>query len=371
MKKQLLFLLFILFLQNINSQAFQDTIPFRNDLGLIIIPMIFNGEEKQLAFDTGAQYTVSYSWAEKSLKKTRRVITINSSSGLKSKMRFYKSGKVELGSRKISGHKILNAPENDIFSCYKVDGILGVDIIKEFNWVIDYKNQILIMYPSNYTTENVKEMHQLDFIFSNNRPYVFLKHKKNKFRFLLDTGAGGFSNISKRNYNLTGLKDLPQVDMYTGSFDFNGILTSSQPKIFQLSETTSKQVKLSPVVYYNNQKSSKIGNKLWKKQQLFLSLKQQELHVSSSRIIDEFQSFPCSVIFHKGKMRIMKIVKGSDIWNMGLRQGDEVALYDGKKFNDFCSLNQYQRKELKDRKSIDLQLPNGKTVTIFKTTSLK
>lgn len=193
--KSFIFFIVILFGEIAYTQSFQDTIPFRNDLGLIIIPITFNGVEKQFAFDTGAEHTVAYGWAKETLKKTNKTITIHSSSGLKSNMRFYKSGTVELGSRKITKHRILNAKKNGIFSCYRIDGILGVDIIKKLNWSIDYQNKRLIMYPSNYVPQHIKNMHKLDFDFQSNRPYVYLKGKANRLKFLLDTGAGGSSNI--------------------------------------------------------------------------------------------------------------------------------------------------------------------------------
>jgi len=374
MKKQLLLLLFSILLLETGysqkAQAFQDTIPFRNDLGLIIIPITFNGVEKQFAFDTGAEYSVAYSWAKENLRKTNKTLTITSSSGLKSKMRFYKSGTVALGSRKITGHRILNTPKNTIFSCYNVDGILGVDIIKQLNWTIDYKNKILIMYPANYFPEKVKNMHELDFDFQNNRPSVFLKLKDNRLKFLLDTGAGGSSNISRRNYNLTKIDDYPQISIYSGSFDVNGILTSSNPKIFQLSETSSKKVRLSPIIYYNNLKSSKIGNNLWNEKELFLSLKNDQLYLSSSTINEAYKGYPCSVIYHKGKMRVMRIQEGSAIWNEGVRQGDEILLYNGKRFTDFCSLDQYQRKVVSSGEPFKLQLKNGKTITVSENSSL-
>ena len=373
MKKRLLFLFSIFILGTVssqNSKIFRDTIPFRNDLGLIIIPITFNGVVKQFAFDTGAQYTVAYSWAKETLKSTRKTITINSSSDLKSKMRFYKSGTISLGSRKIRGHRILNAPKNSIFSCYEVDGILGVDIIKEFNWTIDYKNKILIMYPANHFPKKVETMHPLDFEFRNNRPAVFLKVKSNRLLFLLDTGAGGSSNVSKRNYNLTNLDELPQASFYSGSFDVNGILTASKPTVFQFQNVTSKSVNLSPLMYYNNQKSSKIGNRLWKEKTLFLSLKNDQLCVSSSKINQSYSSFSCSVMYSNGKMRIMRIEVESDVWNMGVRQGDEVISYEGKKFTDFCSLDQFQRKTVSTKKSFELQLANGQTITVSKSSKL-
>ncbi len=372
--KKILFLFCAVLLLNASyaqkTEVYQDTIPFRNDLGLIIIPITFNGVEKHFAFDTGAEYSVAYGWAKDDLKKTNKTMTIHSSSGRKSRMRFYNSGLIELGSRKIRKHRILNAPKNEIFSCHKVDGILGVDIIKALNWTIDYKNKILIMYPANHFPKKVQSMHKLDFDFRNQRPYVYLKVKKNRLRFLLDTGAGGTSNISKRNYNLTDLDKYKQITFYSGSFDVNGILTSSKPTVFQLPETTSKKVQLSPIIYYDNLKSTKIGNSLWKDQELFLSLKSKQLYLASSKINERYSSYSCSVMFIKGKMRVVRIQEGSNVWNLGVRQGDEVLSFNGKQFSDFCSMDQYRRAVINSGKSFTIQLTSGKTVTISKKSSL-
>ena len=368
MMKRLLITFFvsISILSSAYAQAFQDTIPFRNDLGIIIIPISFNGVEKQFAFDTGAQITLAYGWAAESLKKTNKTMTITSSSSLKSKMRFYKSGKIELGSRTITGHRILNANKNEIFTCLKVDGILGVDIIKQLNWTIDYENKILIMHPSDHFPKKVKDMSELEFNFRSNRPYVYLTRKGNKFKFLLDTGAGGNSNISRRNYTLTNLDELPQVSHYTGSFDVNGILTASKPIIFKMPESKSDETSLSPIIEYNNKKSTKIGNNLWKGKQLFLSLKNNRLFVSESLVDQTFSRYPCSVLFRKGKMRITTIEVGSELWNMGVRQGDEVVSYNGKKFSDMCSMNQYRLEVAKTANSFEIELTNGKKVTVSK-----
>lgn len=362
MRKLSAFLICFALFQTAFAQSFQDTIPFRNDLGLIIIPMTFNGVEKQFVFDTGAQITLAYGWAEENLRPTRKTQTVTSSTGLKSKMRYYKSGKIEIGSRKVTGHRILSAPKNEVFSCHNIDGILGVDIIDQLNWIIDYKNMRLIMYPSNYIPKGVKDMHKLDFDYQSNRPYVFLKRKSNRLKFLLDTGAAGSSNISKKQYTLTNIDDYDQVSFYSGSYDVNGILTPSQPRVFKLPDASSYEVILSPIIYYNNKKSTKIGNKLWQGKRLFLSLKNEELYVSSSTVDQSYTGYSCSVKFSKGKMRIFQLEVDSELWKMGVRQGDEILSYDGKKFTDFCSLDQYQRGLM--GKSIQLELANGKKVTI-------
>ena len=70
-------------------------------------------------------------------------------------------------------------------------------------------------------------------------------------------------------------------------------------------------------------------------------------------------------------MRVTNIQIGSEPWKMGIRQGDEVILYDGQKFTDFCSLDQYQRKIAKTGKSIELTLANNKKVIISKSAAFK
>jgi hypothetical protein len=371
MRNILSFLLVAILLQTVSAQSFQDTIPFRNDLGLIIISMKFNGVEKQFAFDTGAQKTLAYGWAKETLRPTRKTITITSSSGLKSKMRYYKSGKIELGSRKITGHRILNAPENEIFSCHKIDGILGVDIIDQLNWTIDYENKWLIMHPANYTPESVKNMHALNFKYTGSRPFVFLNRKGNSFKFLLDTGAGGDSNISIRNYKLTNLDEYEQLTYYTGNIDLNGIVTQMKTKMFQFPESTSKDVLLSPLIEYNNEKSTKIGNTLWKGKQLFLSLQKGQLYVSESKIEQSHAGYACSVMFRNKKMRISTIEVDSEPWKLGIRQGDEVRSINGKTFTDFCSMDQYRRQIGKSGQPFELEMMDGKKFTITEKESFK
>lgn len=370
MYNRLLVFLFLVLVQITFGQKFQDTIPFRNDLGLIIIPVSFNGVEKQFAFDTGAEYSVAYNWASKELEKTNTTINVTSSSGLKSKMRFYKSGLINLGGRKITGHRILNTAKNTFFSCHNIDGILGVDIIKKLNWKIDFKQKKLILYPSDYFPNDLQTMHQLEFNFIENHPYVYLNRKGNRFRFLLDTGAGKSSNISKKDYKLTNIDDFPQIEVHSGSFDVNGVFTTTQPKVFQFPESTSKAVKLSPIIYYNDLNSSKIGNSLWGDLSLFLSLDTNQFYVSVSQVNQVYDAYSCYVSYYNGAMRITSIVKGSVLWNLGARQGDEILRYNNKQFNDFCALDKYQRQLIKLGKPFTIQLKNGEIVTLSKRETL-
>lgn len=220
------------------------------------------------------------------------------------------------------------------------------------------------MYPANYLPEKVKNMHELNFNYTGNRPYVFLNRKGNTFKFLLDTGAGGVSNISTRNYTLTNLDEFPQITFYTGNIDVNGIVTLMKTRIFQFPESTSKDVLIAPLVEYNNEKSTKIGNQLWKGKELFLNLKKDRLYVSSPKIDQPSSGYACSVMFRKNKMRISTIKGDSEPWKMGIRQGDHVARVNGNIFSDYCSLDTYQRKLRSVGQEIEIEMADGKKFTI-------
>lgn len=349
-------------LQAQKSKVYQDTIPFRNDLGIIIIPMTFNGVEKEFAFDTGAQVSLAFSWAKEELKPTSKVTNLRSSNGSRTKLRYYKSGIIQLGSREIKKHRILQGKDSDIFSCYNIDGVLGVDITQHFNWTIDFEKKILIMSPSDFYPEEVKEMHALEFDYKNTRPSVFMEMNGKKIQFLLDTGAVD-SDVNNKSYRFIHWDEYPKAKFYSGFYDFNGTLTKTESTIVQLPEITSGDVAITPVIDYSGQ-TTKIGNKLWNGKRLFMSLKNDELYVSDTTLKNNTSGYECVAVIKNKKMAVLRIKEGSDAWNLGIRQGDEIKTIDGKVFTDFCALRQYQVKMMQDTKDFEWVLANGKKIIV-------
>ncbi|WP_299682686.1 aspartyl protease family protein [uncultured Dokdonia sp.] len=367
MKKAIILLFLCSFAITLQAQkpvVFQDTIPFRNDLGIITIPITFNGVEKQFAFDTGAQSTVGFSWVADDLKRTSKTINVNSSNGSRTKMRYYKSGTIQLGSREITKHRILKAGDSDIFSCYDIDGILGVDITKHFNWTIDFEKKILIMSPPDSYPDEVDKMHALDFDFSNNRPSVFMEMNGKKIKFLLDTGARD-SDVNKTKYTLLHIDQYPKAAFYSGFYDVNGTLTKTYNTTVQLPEMHSGNVTLFPTVDYGNQ-TTKIGNSLWKGKRLFLSLSTDKLYVSDAIIKNDTWNYDCVAVVKDKKMVALQIREGSEAWNLGIRQGDEITSLNGNTFTDFCALNKYQKQLSKEEKDFEFVFATGKRITIQK-----
>ena len=70
-------------------------------------------------------------------------------------------------------------------------------------------------------------------------------------------------------------------------------------------------------------------------------------------------------------MRILKIEKDSELWKIGLRQGDEILKFNNRTFTDFCELDTYQRNLAKAAKSFEITLLNNQKVIISKNVVLE
>jgi len=339
-----------------------DTIPFTNPLGLIVVPITFNGELKQFAFDTGAARTLGYGWVQETLKPLRRSITVTSSSGSKTRIRQYQSGTITLGNHSIRKHRILGRLDSEIFSCYGIDGILGDDIIDKFNWLINFEEKYLVQYPADFYPAEVQKMTPLPMQYGD-RPFVYLTMANGvKLRFLLDTGAS-HSDISEKYTLDLSQNKAKHVAVYSAYYDVNGHKTTTTSELIQFKNVSAGNLKLSPLLDYSA-KTNKLGNTLWKGNTLFLSLKNQKLYSELPQINEERMGYDCGVIVEDGKMEVIRIVADSAPWKAGLRQGAKIAAIDGKVFTDFFSLRQYQKKQAERGLDITLTLPDGQKLVL-------
>ncbi|WP_160114665.1 aspartyl protease family protein [Aquimarina sp. AU474] len=365
MKAKVLFvIIFLCSTTFFGQKKFCDTIPFRNDLGLIIIPITYNGQEKNFIFDTGASYSIGFSWVKDELKATNKTKIMTSSSKSKFKLRYYKTDSVTLGSAKITKHRILGTKDSDIFSCYGVDGVLGMDIMANFNWHINFKDQYIVMLDSDYFPPNIdSEMHALDFVYENRRPWAFFDVLGERIQFLLDTGATN-SDIYIRYKNIFKNLDASSMkEVHSGFFDFNGIFSKTKSRTMKIPEITSKSVKLTPIMDFSK-KNSKIGNSSWEDASLFISVKNDKLYCSTNHIVESLSSYGCSFTVNANKIIVSKIQVNSIAWEEGLRQGSEVLEINGKRFDNFCNIYTYQKEIAKQKNKLNVTLKDGKTITL-------
>jgi len=346
-----------------SQDKYNDTIPFRDDLGLIIIPISFNGVEKEFAFDTGAQLSVGFSWIKEELKKTRKTNTITSSSGLRTKARFYKSDSVNLGGARITKHRLLGVPDSAIFSCFNLDGILGMDIIENFNWTINYEDNYLIMHSATYVPEMVKEFYEIDFSYGNRKPSIYSKVQGQRVKFLWDTGAV-YSDINSKQIEPSG-DNIRKRALYSSFFDVNGIRNQTKSLELFVPDNQTGQVTLTSIFDYSN-KSTKMGNAQWKDNTLFFSANQSSLYSQKQFITEERLTYDCSFVIENGKIIVAKVFQDSEAWGLGIRMGDEVKSLNDRSFQEFCSLAKFTIEMHDNDENITVRFANGTTLVLQK-----
>ena len=254
-------------------------------------------------------------------------------------------------------------PDSPIFSCYNIDGILGVDILKFFNWTIDYKNKRLILHDPSFEPTALNLMHELAFTYKKDKPEVQLTIKERNIDFLLDTGASD-SDIRTKELEGIDLAGFESHNQYSGFYDVKGDLTPTT-SVVSLVPMSSNDVSLTALLSAGT-KSSKLGNSLWEGTTLFMNLTKEKLYVSDRDIKEETAVYGAGVVFLKNKMSLMVIYEDSDAWNAGLRQGDEILQINGRVFTDFCSFDQYQRGLIAAGGILKLTLKDGKEIIIEK-----
>jgi len=124
------------------ATSYLDTIPFsKNSNGHIVIPLKVNGFSKLFIFDTGASKCVV---VDSSIKKTNNKILIRDIHG---KLTIENSGKID--SLKISRtlYKDVYSIPKRLPAIFKIDGLLGYNVIAASNWQITPQSLLVSSKP--------------------------------------------------------------------------------------------------------------------------------------------------------------------------------------------------------------------------------
>ena len=184
-----------------------------NSNGYYYLPILVNGQKLTFLLDTGAQYTViDYAVAKKlgivpidSSFHTIHTITYSHQDSV-----YWGFADLQIGDIKIKNKITLDKYKSSIWrdvADYKdFDGILGVDIIQEFNWLFDLKNKMVCL--SNKVIDNplILEKPALSLDIVENETGVtyvnLLLNNTVKQQFLFDTGHD--NGIQIGDYKLDG-----------------------------------------------------------------------------------------------------------------------------------------------------------------------
>ena len=193
-------------LQNIDTKLFAE-VPFELSIaGKIQIQLKIQNKETWATFDTGFDGTLVSSKAFKNKvfkvyqTKQNQSFAVNKSVKIK-EIKIFKNVEISILNKKYLLDVICN---ND----YKGDNVnMGLNFIKNFNWIFDFKNEKAYFQPISKTTSFSKEYYKYSCIIQSNKLFIGFKEKDfNDFK--LDEQILAINSVVVDNNNICFYKDL-------------------------------------------------------------------------------------------------------------------------------------------------------------------
>ena len=361
---------------NVKNKEYYSDIKFEYINGKIIIPVKINNITYRFLLDTGAPNCISKKLNESINSEILKKIDVKDANNRKTVMNIVKIPDLEIGNIIFENSVALSSDEekNLVFDCFKIDGLIGSNLLRNSIIQIDIKNKILrITNDKEKLIFKKKNSTKISLIGTQSSPYIWLTLKEKnsaKEQVLLDTGMNGFYDIANRNYNLLKKENIIKINSVGigskdiglfGNADINEQLRLIIPEIII---SNSKFVNITTIT--TNDKNSRIGIDLFEygigtidfidKKFYYDEYKEELIDLKENLL-----GFSATIIENKLSIGI--------VWNENLKDkifiGDEIIEVNGE------NLENYQICDLVTKKSIFKNIEIKEIVVKTKSGELK
>lgn len=195
MKHTLLTIFSFCVLAGYAQEPLVDSIPFHLDKLLLVFKGTVNGVETDFAFDTGAAFSVSNS----SVNEQTNIRSAGGKRGIRDANK--QTARIEnivLEDVGIGSFHITNTQATTYDMPFLQCGnllLLGADIIKKFNWKIDFQKKLVYVSRSGFVPDENMQVWKVSY--RSNRPFIpFSIHGKTYQNCLIDFGFNGIFDIN-------------------------------------------------------------------------------------------------------------------------------------------------------------------------------
>ena len=356
--KKIFYMLFLAIPSVVKAQI-GDTIKFNCVRNLIVMPVKINGVERHFIFDTGAEKTVILDAISDNLEIVGSQ-KVSDSNNKTSKLSIVLIKKLTIGNIDVLDKKCITF-RNSLFNCMGFEGIIGIDIIQKYDWIIDFKNQLLIRHELNNNLFDAKNLIFADCYNKRQRPRIKLAFKNQEtIDFLFDSGSSRTDieqgQVGKINDIIT-----KTTDDITEVFGLNSSSTDSSKTIEMPVSLKNKEFK-NKIFQTIKRGEAKIGNNFWIDNTLYYSFEKKKLAITSNLNEYEKPSFDVKFKMKEDKMVIGSITFKENIKVFKITNGDVIKSINNLTFTDNCELMKYQQNFTGN--TMELELENGKKITL-------
>jgi hypothetical protein len=354
--------IFLFYVPIIANAQIGDTIKFNNLVNLITIPVKINGVERHFVFDTGAEKSVISEAICDNLELIGKQ-KVSDSNNSTSTLSIALVKKLTIGNVDVLDKKCITF-KNSSFTCMGFDGIIGIDIIQKYDWVIDFKNNLLIRYELNNNLFDAKNLIFADYYNKRQRPRIKLTFKnKETIDFLFDSGSNKTDLISGKIKKIKSLVT-KTTDKLSESNGLNSLSRMDSTSEIELPTALKNNEFKNKIFQVALRGEDKIGNDFWVDNTLYYSFEKKKLAITTN--LNEYEKPSFGVRF---KMKADKIVIGSitftdTIKAFKITSGDIIKSINNLTFTDNCELLKYQHNFTGN--TMELELVNGEKIILKK-----
>lgn len=345
------------------------SLPYENINGKIIVNVNINGKFYRFILDTGAPTSISSRLFNEINPNIISTIPITDANNKKDSLLVVRLNNIKLGDVDFLNIPTLVIKENPILDCFKVDGFLGSNLLR--NSIIQFNNtkkELTITSDNKNLTLNSKSATNL-ILDNQSSPIIsiFLGSKKKvKEQLLLDLGMNGFYDLSLSHFNFFKKNEAFQIlGSANGSnsmslFGTNNDFLQHLLFIPQIELNGNKILNVTTITTSDN--NSKIGSKILEYGTVTIDYKNKKFYFEpyNQNDIDATEKrFPIDFIPENNKLYV------SFIWDNDLltkvSKGDQIIRIDDVNYEEVSMCNLITNSSIfKDKIKLKLTTKNQK-----------
>ena len=361
------------------AKNFKTEIPFETRLGLIAIKVGLNGskDDYDFVFDTGAGASMISKRVADSLKLEKKgEINVSDALGHTTK-----NVVVAIKELDINGLKFYNwgAIVSDVgkyspIKCVGKDGIIGVNILADCNWVVNYDKKTLtatdsdLRFPANATV----------IPFSSYVPHVEMKVGQEVFKnVIVDLGSNETITIPEKevvNHHHINISNTVYRKIDGSSQGLNGAREDTVQVYNSDSVMISNKLYSHINIITAKNLLLKIGANFWDKHVFGLDYKNHKIFLSDNIYNSSDQNFTKGFGFRVGikddKYVINTLFSNSPATDAGIKMGDEIVELNGKPiremFPNYCDGFFWQKDIMDKEEQVTLKTNRMNSAIVLK-----
>lgn len=319
---------------SINLIEYYEVIPYQTEIGKIILPVTIKDKTYRFLLDTGAPNLFSPELLKELNVAEGDSINVNDANNQDQKMKFVVVPQLKIGNLifKNQAGLIYNFEEHNLLSCYKIDGFIGSNLLRNSIIKINSTNKTIIITNKIKSLNINKKPIKMKLVGNQKSPYVELKFVgKNKEKasdmVLVDTGMDGLYDMSKRAYSIFEKSKIFEA-LYSatgiGDSGLFGAGNSNEQKLLEIENANlNQQVINNIMVTTTTDENSRIGLDLLKYGDITLDFLNKKFYFESTKTIDLKEKAPK----FNASIQNNKVVVGL-VWDERLK----TLMYTGDEF---------------------------------------